>query len=140
MSYRLRKTLFLQQCTSGYGVTNAGQWNISYNWNNLLLRAGKRGKENWGGIVREKDGKFILHFLISLMIPNRPLAAVGQPSCSMPRKKSFNLPSTASIEELRISSFEELLKTFWDAKSPKQVVNGEAKNILEAARDSRVPL
>ncbi|CAI9778507.1 unnamed protein product [Fraxinus pennsylvanica] len=31
-------------------------------------------KENWGGIVRDKDGKFILHFLISLMIPNRPLA------------------------------------------------------------------
>ncbi|CAI9770527.1 unnamed protein product [Fraxinus pennsylvanica] len=65
---------------------------------------------------------------------------VDQPSCSTPRKKSFNLPSTASIEELRTPSFEELLKTFWDAKSPKQVVNGEAKNILEAARDSRVPL
>ncbi|CAA2933622.1 kinesin KIN-5D [Olea europaea subsp. europaea] len=65
---------------------------------------------------------------------------VDQPSCSTPRKKSFNLPSAASIEELRAPSFEELLKIFWGAKSLKQVGNGEAKNILETARDSRVPL
>ncbi|XP_022849070.1 kinesin-like protein KIN-5D [Olea europaea var. sylvestris] len=67
---------------------------------------------------------------------------VDKPSCSTPRKKSYNLPCTASIEELQTPSFEELLKTFWDAKSSKQV-NGDAKHILEAAhslRDSRVPL
>ncbi|KAF8395042.1 hypothetical protein HHK36_018981 [Tetracentron sinense] len=70
---------------------------------------------------------------------------VDEPSCSTPRKRSFNLPSVASIEELRTPAFEELLKSFWDARSAKQA-NGDAKHILgayEAAqsfRDSRVPL
>uniref|UniRef100_A0A5B6ZZT6 Kinesin motor domain-containing protein n=1 Tax=Davidia involucrata TaxID=16924 RepID=A0A5B6ZZT6_DAVIN len=70
---------------------------------------------------------------------------VDQPSCSTPRKRSFNLPSVASIEELRTPAFEELLKSFWDAKSSKQA-NGDVKYILGAhegahsLRDSRVPL
>lgn len=67
---------------------------------------------------------------------------VDQPSCSTPRKRPINPSSIASIEELRTPSFEELLKSFWDAKSSKQA-NGDAKHILEAAismRDSRVPL
>ncbi|KAK6144553.1 hypothetical protein DH2020_021373 [Rehmannia glutinosa] len=44
-------------------------------------------------------------------------AVVDQPSCSTPRKRPINPPSIASIEELRTPSFEELLKSFWDAKS-----------------------
>lgn len=70
---------------------------------------------------------------------------VDEPSCSTPRKRSFNLPSMASIEELRTPAFEELLRSFWDAKSSKQA-NGDMKHIVgayEAAqslRDSRVPL
>ncbi|KAJ1377030.1 P-loop containing nucleoside triphosphate hydrolase [Sesbania bispinosa] len=59
---------------------------------------------------------------------------VDEPSCSTPRKRPFNLPSVSSIEELRTPSFEELLKSFWDAKSPKHA-NGDVKYI-----DSRVPL
>lgn len=71
---------------------------------------------------------------------------VDQPSCSTPRKRSFNLPSTTSIEELRTPAFEELLKSFWEAKSSSKQPNGDVKHIvgaLEAAhsmRDSRVPL
>ncbi|KAF9598448.1 hypothetical protein IFM89_027881 [Coptis chinensis] len=70
---------------------------------------------------------------------------VDEPSCSTPRKRLFNLPSMASIEELRTPAFEELLKLFWEAKSGKQA-NGDVKHLLgayEAAqsfRDSRVPL
>ncbi|XP_057955730.1 kinesin-like protein KIN-5D isoform X2 [Malania oleifera] len=70
---------------------------------------------------------------------------VDEPSCSTPRKRSFNLPSMASIEELRTPAFEELLKSFWDAKSAKQA-NGDIKHILgayesaQSFRDSRVPL
>ncbi|KAK2997456.1 hypothetical protein RJ639_024521 [Escallonia herrerae] len=70
---------------------------------------------------------------------------VDQPSCSTPKKRPFNLPSITSIEELRTPEFEELLKSFWDAKSSKQV-NGDVKHILAAhdsaqsLRDSRVPL
>ncbi|EEF29570.1 kinesin-like protein KIN-5D [Ricinus communis] len=71
---------------------------------------------------------------------------VDEPSCSTPRKRSFNLPSIASIEELRTPAFEELLKSFWDTKFGKQA-NGDIKQhiaaVYEAAqslRDSRVPL
>ncbi|XAR60517.1 Plus-end-directed kinesin ATPase [Bertholletia excelsa] len=68
---------------------------------------------------------------------------VDQPSCSTPRKRSFNLPSIGSIEELRTPSFEELLKSFWEAKSSKQA-NGDVKYILGSyegpLRDPRVPL
>ncbi|XP_024019126.1 kinesin-like protein KIN-5D [Morus notabilis] len=71
---------------------------------------------------------------------------VDEPSCSTPRKRSFNLPSVASLEELRTPSFEELLKSFWDSKSVKQA-NGDLKHVIAGAyeaaqslRDSRVPL
>ncbi|KAL6532629.1 Kinesin-like protein KIN-5D [Orobanche hederae] len=67
---------------------------------------------------------------------------VDQPSCSTPRKRPINPPTIASIEELRTPSFEELLKSFWNANSSKQA-NGDVKNVSEAAfslRDSRVPL
>ncbi|MED6150849.1 Kinesin-like protein KIN-5D [Stylosanthes scabra] len=71
---------------------------------------------------------------------------VDEPSCSTPRKRPFNLHSVSSIEELRTPSFEELLKSFWDTKSPKQHANGDARynnGSYEAAQsvsDSRVPL
>lgn len=70
---------------------------------------------------------------------------VDEPSCSTPRKRSFNLPSIGSIEELRTPSFDELLKSFWDSKSPK-LANGDIKHVAgahesaQSLRDSRVPL
>ncbi|KAL2239500.1 UNVERIFIED_CONTAM: Kinesin-like protein KIN-5D [Sesamum indicum] len=64
---------------------------------------------------------------------------VDQPSCTTPRKRPINLPSIGSIEELRTPSFEELLKSFWDAKSSKQA-NGDTKHFSEAFRDPRLPL
>ncbi|KAJ6799278.1 kinesin-like protein KIN-5A isoform X1 [Iris pallida] len=70
---------------------------------------------------------------------------VDEPSCFTPRRRSINLPSVASIEELRTPAFEELLKSFWD-KSSKQA-NGEMKQFSatyesqsQALKDSRVPL
>ncbi|KAM7278422.1 hypothetical protein ACFE04_005556 [Oxalis oulophora] len=72
---------------------------------------------------------------------------VDEPSCSTPRKRSFNLPSISSIEELRTPAFDELLAAFWDSKS--KLANGDVKHTVgvqyEAAatqsfRDSRVPL
>ncbi|XP_022731716.1 kinesin-like protein KIN-5D [Durio zibethinus] len=70
---------------------------------------------------------------------------VDKPSCSTPRKRSFNLPSVSSIEELKTPPFEELLKLFWETKSTK-LANGDVKHILaayeaaQALKDSRVPL
>ncbi|CAN6559692.1 unnamed protein product [Malus baccata var. baccata] len=85
--------------------------------------------------ITENAGKFLLDEYV-----------VDEPSCSTPRKRSFNLPSVASIEELRTPAFEELLRLFWDGRSAKQQANGDLKHITgayEAAqsiRDSRVPL
>ncbi|KAK1589136.1 hypothetical protein Q3G72_030853 [Acer saccharum] len=71
---------------------------------------------------------------------------VDEPSCSTPRKRSFNLPSMASIEELRTPAFEELLKSFWESRSTK-LANGDIKHVAggyesttQSLRDSRVPL
>ncbi|CAL0324230.1 unnamed protein product [Lupinus luteus] len=69
---------------------------------------------------------------------------VDEPSGSTPRKRPINLPSVSSIEELRTPSFEELLKSFWDAKFLKQA-NGDVKHNgaqedTQSVRDSRTPL
>ncbi|XP_027088167.1 kinesin-like protein KIN-5D [Coffea arabica] len=69
---------------------------------------------------------------------------VDQPSsAATPRRRAYNLPSIASIEELKTPAFEELLNSFWDAKTSKQA-NGDVKqHIVEVAsplKDSRVPL
>ncbi|XP_038993034.1 kinesin-like protein KIN-5D [Hibiscus syriacus] len=70
---------------------------------------------------------------------------VDKPSCSTPRKRSFNLPSVSSIDELKTPPFEELLKLFWEAKSAK-LANGDVKHMLaayeaaQALKDSRLPL
>ncbi|WCJ41148.1 P-loop containing nucleoside triphosphate hydrolases superfamily protein [Euphorbia peplus] len=70
---------------------------------------------------------------------------VDEPSCSTPRRRSFNLPSMESIEELQTPEFEELLKAFWENKSRHS--NGDIKHIAAATyeaaqslRDPRVPL
>lgn len=73
---------------------------------------------------------------------------VDEPSCSTPKRRSFNLPSMASIEELRTPAFEDLLKSFWDSKSGKYA-NGDVKHLsgliyeahqAQSLRDSRLPL
>ncbi|PKI52023.1 hypothetical protein CRG98_027675, partial [Punica granatum] len=60
---------------------------------------------------------------------------VDEPSCSTPRRRSFNLPSVASIGELRTPAFE-LLKSFWDLRLSKLAnlkhVNGSRKLRLKA--------
>ncbi|KAG0496011.1 hypothetical protein HPP92_000625 [Vanilla planifolia] len=75
---------------------------------------------------------------------------VDKPTCSTPKRRNVNLPSLASIEELRTPPFDELIKGFWDSKSASKQVNGDVKHHLssntpyeshsQALRDSRVPL
>lgn len=72
---------------------------------------------------------------------------VDEPSCLTPKKRSINLPSMSSIEELRTPPFEELLKGFWESKSVAKQANGDIKHLSaafeshsQAFRDSRVPL
>ncbi|KAH7656831.1 Plus-end-directed kinesin ATPase protein [Dioscorea alata] len=61
---------------------------------------------------------------------------VEETSCSTPMRL-INLPSIASVEELKTPAFEELLKLFWASKQ----VNGEVKHLSGAHEpQSRVPL
>jgi len=75
------------------------------------------------------------------------LSQVDEQSCSTPRRRSINLPSVTSIEELRTPAFEELLKFFWEAKSASKQENGDIKHFsgsyesqAQTTRDARVPL
>ncbi|KAH7667736.1 Plus-end-directed kinesin ATPase protein [Dioscorea alata] len=65
---------------------------------------------------------------------------VDEPTCSTPKKRAINLPSMTSIEELITPPFEELLKSFWEAKSPSKPTNGDAKHYLHTNDTSRAPL
>ncbi|KAJ0978494.1 hypothetical protein J5N97_013968 [Dioscorea zingiberensis] len=69
---------------------------------------------------------------------------VDEPSCSTPKKRELNLPSMTSIEELRTPPFEELLKSFWEAKSPSKQANGDVRRHVhgthDSMKDSRPPL
>ncbi|XP_061361837.1 kinesin-like protein KIN-5D [Gastrolobium bilobum] len=110
-------------------------WNLNYMINPCFgdLRELKGGHHDRIVEITENAGKCLLCEYV-----------VDESSCSTPRKRSFNLPSVSSIEELRTPSFEELLNSFWDAKSPKHA-NGDVKYIgaYEASQsvgDSRVPL
>ncbi|KAL6011159.1 Kinesin-like protein KIN-5A [Asimina triloba] len=62
---------------------------------------------------------------------------VDEPSCSTPRRRSFNLPSMQSIEELRTPSFEELLKTFWESRAGKLYANGDVKHHFSGVYDAQ---
>ncbi|MBA0690882.1 hypothetical protein Goari_008535 [Gossypium aridum] len=84
-------------------------------------------------------------YMVKTLKPRPHSIMVDKPSCSTPRKRSFNLPSVSSIDELRTPPFDELLKLFWEAKSAK-LANGDVKHMLaayeaaQALKDSRVPL
>ncbi|KAL8213831.1 hypothetical protein R6Q57_003280 [Mikania cordata] len=82
--------------------------------------------------ITENAGKTLLHDY-----------TVDEPSCSTPKRRPFNLPSMASIEELQTPSFEELLKQFWDSKSSMKLQNsnGDVKHLeSQSPKDSRLPL
>ncbi|WOL04664.1 kinesin-like protein KIN-5A [Canna indica] len=62
---------------------------------------------------------------------------VDVPSSSTPKKRPINLPTVVAIDELRTPAFEDLLKSFWEAKStPSKQANEVTKY---STRDSRVP-
>ncbi|CAK9169081.1 unnamed protein product [Ilex paraguariensis] len=55
---------------------------------------------------------------------------VDGPSCSTPRKRAFNIPTMACIEDLRTPAFEGLLKSFREAGLGRQA-NGKVNNHQE---------
>ncbi|CAM8952706.1 unnamed protein product [Rhodiola kirilowii] len=68
---------------------------------------------------------------------------VDEPSCATPKKRTYNLPGAVSIEQLRTPPFDELLKSFREAKSGGKLSNGDIKHSNGSPRsmsDSRAPL
>lgn len=85
--------------------------------------------------------------LFQLHVPQLTIWQIDQvdvPSCSTPKRRPINLPSVASIEELRTPAFEELLKSFGDvvkqANGDVKHFSGSYETQLQSSRDSRVPL
>lgn len=64
---------------------------------------------------------------------------LDEPSCSTPKKRSFNLPTLASIEELRTPAFEELLLSFWEGNARK-ISNGDVRPHAAGTYDAKATL
>ncbi|CAK9167307.1 unnamed protein product [Ilex paraguariensis] len=59
---------------------------------------------------------------------------VDGPSCSTPRKRAFNIPTMACIEDLRTPAFEGLLKSFREAGLGRQA-NGKVQTAVDDLRE-----
>lgn len=64
---------------------------------------------------------------------------VDEPTCSTPRRREINIPSSQSIEGLA-TPLEDLVKSFWDSTTPSKLVTGNAKRLDSALETERVPL
>ncbi|RRT52674.1 hypothetical protein B296_00050317 [Ensete ventricosum] len=123
-------------------AVESGKHGLEEGVQNWELKSGHYHKiveitDNTGKCLEEE---YVLH------VPQQ-FHQVDVPSCSTPQRRTINLPSVASIEELRTPAFEELLKSFGDAVSASKQANGDVKHFsgsyetqLQSSRDSRVPL
>uniref|UniRef100_A0ACD5XU16 Uncharacterized protein n=1 Tax=Avena sativa TaxID=4498 RepID=A0ACD5XU16_AVESA len=64
---------------------------------------------------------------------------VDEPTCSTPRRRQINIPSSQSIEGL-VTPLEDLVKSFWDSRTPSKLVTGNVKRMDLAVETERVPL
>uniref|UniRef100_A0ACD5Y3X2 Uncharacterized protein n=1 Tax=Avena sativa TaxID=4498 RepID=A0ACD5Y3X2_AVESA len=64
---------------------------------------------------------------------------VDEPTCSTPRRRQINIPSSQSIEGL-VTPLEDLVKSFWDSRTPSKLVTGNVKRLDLAIETERVPL
>ncbi|TVU01229.1 hypothetical protein EJB05_53331, partial [Eragrostis curvula] len=61
---------------------------------------------------------------------------VDEPTCSTPRRREFNIPSKP-IGDLVTPPLEDLVKSFWDSRTPTILAKGNGKHTLE---NQRAPL
>ncbi|GJN14012.1 hypothetical protein PR202_gb00783 [Eleusine coracana subsp. coracana] len=59
---------------------------------------------------------------------------VDEPTCSTPRRREINIPSRQSIGHLATPALEDLVKSFWDSRTPTKLAKGNGKSILETQR------
>ena len=53
---------------------------------------------------------------------------VDEVTCSTPRRREIKIPSSQSIGELVTPPLEDLVKTFWDSRTPTKLdLNGNGK-------------
>jgi kinesin family protein 11 len=64
---------------------------------------------------------------------------VDEPTCSTPKRRQINIPSSQSIEHL-VTPLEDLVKSFWDSRTPSKLVTGNVKRLDLAIETDRVPL
>ncbi|KAM0849728.1 hypothetical protein ACQ4PT_053551 [Festuca glaucescens] len=64
---------------------------------------------------------------------------VDEPTCSTPRRRQISIPSSQSIEGL-VTPLEDLVKSFWDNRTPSKLMTGNVKRLDLAIETERVPL
>ncbi|KAM0826231.1 hypothetical protein ACQ4PT_069010 [Festuca glaucescens] len=64
---------------------------------------------------------------------------VDEPTSSTPRRRQISIPSSQSIEGL-VTPLEDLVKSFWDNRTPSKLMTGNVKRLDLAIETERVPL
>ncbi|KAL6905795.1 hypothetical protein ACP4OV_003396 [Aristida adscensionis] len=64
---------------------------------------------------------------------------VDEPTCSTPRRRQINIPSRQAIGDL-VTPLEDLVKSFWDSRTPTKLANGNGKHLASAPEGQRAPL
>ncbi|KAL6630702.1 hypothetical protein ACP70R_028553 [Stipagrostis hirtigluma subsp. patula] len=64
---------------------------------------------------------------------------VDEPTCSTPRRRQINIPSRQSIGDL-VTPLEDLVKAFWDSRTPTKLANGNGKHLALTPETQRAPL
>ncbi|KAL6640614.1 hypothetical protein ACP70R_021737 [Stipagrostis hirtigluma subsp. patula] len=64
---------------------------------------------------------------------------VDEPTCSTPRRRQINIPSSQSIGDL-VTPLEDLVKAFWESRTPTKLANGNGKHLASTTETQRAPL
>jgi kinesin family protein 11 len=65
---------------------------------------------------------------------------VDEVTCSTPRRREIKIPSSQSIGELVTPPLEDLVKTFWDSRTPTKLdLNGNGKQSLLGSMTPETP-
>jgi kinesin family protein 11 len=67
------------------------------------------------------------------------ITQVDEPTCSTPRRRQISIPSSQSIEGL-VTPLDDLVRSFWDSRTPSKLVTGNVKRLDLAIETERVPL
>lgn len=79
-------------------------------------------------------------YIWPMMFPSNCLSFIyglhqmDEPTCSTPRRREIDIPSRQSIGHLATPALEDLVKAFWNNRTPPTLAKGNGKSIQETQR------